>query len=385
MLACYFLYGSWWSLYLLELGATAEIVGLWFTITNILGLAFQLPGGILADRFGRKKVYVASTIFRAISMILWLPARTWLELTPGLIVHSLADIYVPALQAILAESLSYEKRGSAFAAYRTVTMIPQILMPFVSGIIIDRLGVSSGIRTALIIMLIVSSIFVFIRAKFLEETLQISKIGKKRKVLESFSYLFKAKRSLIFMLIVASLISFSIGIIRPFTVIYAIQTANFSMTQWGALQTIIVLVGTIFQLPGGVISDRFGRKKCIFLSSLIFPLEMLGLFFIRDFNLLLALYVLLGVGRGLGGGIRGTVGGPAWQALLADLVESSERGKIIGLIALVSGLFSMPSSIIGGYLYAFNVETLFWFSILLGLIAVSLFYIFVREPKIREE
>jgi MFS family permease len=370
---------------LLELGATAEIVGLWFMIESILVLAFQLPGGILADRFGRKKVFVAGTILRASSMVLWLPARTWLELIPGLIIHSMADIYVPALEAILAESLSYEKRGAAFAAYGTVTMVPQILMPFVSGIIVDRLGVSSGIRTALIIMLIMSSIFVIIRAKFLRETLQISKIEKKRKVIESFSYLFKAKRSLIFMLIVASLSLFSIGIIRPFTVIYAIQTANFSMTQWGALQTTIVLIGTIFQIPGGVLSDRFGRKKCILLSSVIFPLEMLSLLFIRDFNLLLGLYVLLGIGRGLGGGIRGGMGGPAWQALLADLVESSERGKIIGLIALVSGLFSMPSSIIGGYLYTFNIETLFWSSILLGLIAVSLFYMFVKEPKVREE
>jgi MFS family permease len=157
------------------------------------------------------------------------------------------------------------------------------------------------------------------------------------------------------------------------------------MTQWGALQTIIVLIGTIFQLPGGVLSDRFGRKKCILLSSLIFPLEMLSLLFIRDFNLLLGLYILLGIGRGLGGGVKLGMRGPAWQALLADLVESSERGKIIGLIALVSGLFSIPSSIIGGYLYAFNIEILFWSSILLGIIAVSLFYIFVKEPKVREE
>jgi MFS family permease len=233
LLASYFLYGTYWSLYLLELGATAETVGLWFTIQGIFSFTFQLSGGIFADRYGRKKVYVASTVFRMFNMVLYLGATTWQELIPGLIVDSMADMYIPALDAIVAESLPSEKRGAAFGVYRTISSIPQILMPFVSGVIVERLGIFNGTRTALIIMLVVSSIFIVIRAKLMRETLKINKIEKRRTIIESFSYLFKAKRSLVIMLITFSLFNFAFRLLQPFTTIYAVEIVNFTLMKWG--------------------------------------------------------------------------------------------------------------------------------------------------------
>ena len=63
---------------------------------------------------------------------------------------------------------------------------------------------------------------------------------------------------------------------------------------------------------------------------------------------------VIGFAGGLGGGrLRGGgyMGGPAWQALIADLVPSRDRAKVMGLMGTVSGIVGLPGPYLGGYLY----------------------------------
>ena len=62
------LWELWWTLYLLEvLNTPIIIVGLLATIQHTSRILFQLPGGIIADRIGRKKVIVFGTGMRIIA------------------------------------------------------------------------------------------------------------------------------------------------------------------------------------------------------------------------------------------------------------------------------------------------------------------------------
>lgn len=49
------LWWPYWSLYILELGASKTLMGTMFMAESIAQLIFQLPGGILTDRLGRKR------------------------------------------------------------------------------------------------------------------------------------------------------------------------------------------------------------------------------------------------------------------------------------------------------------------------------------------
>lgn len=54
----------WWpfqALYILKLGASKEILGMITMLQSASTLLFQLPGGILADRFGRKRVLIPAS------------------------------------------------------------------------------------------------------------------------------------------------------------------------------------------------------------------------------------------------------------------------------------------------------------------------------------
>ncbi|NQT08878.1 MFS transporter, partial [Candidatus Bathyarchaeota archaeon] len=57
-----FLWRPFWGLYLLELGASKGILGALSSLQALCNLLLQLPGGMLADRYGRRKVILISAL-----------------------------------------------------------------------------------------------------------------------------------------------------------------------------------------------------------------------------------------------------------------------------------------------------------------------------------
>jgi len=107
-----FLWWPYWSLFILELGATKELLGILQMIETITQLICQLPGGILADRFGRRRLIVYSSIFRVASPIIYISSTSWIHIAPGLFIGSFAMLGLPAMNALIAEStLTYLVTG----------------------------------------------------------------------------------------------------------------------------------------------------------------------------------------------------------------------------------------------------------------------------------
>ncbi|MBM3292646.1 MFS transporter, partial [Candidatus Bathyarchaeota archaeon] len=67
-----------WPKYLKDnLGATVTVIGLFSAITSLENMLFQLPGGMLADRYGRKKIILVGTFLRTFSPIIYYLAPSW--------------------------------------------------------------------------------------------------------------------------------------------------------------------------------------------------------------------------------------------------------------------------------------------------------------------
>jgi MFS family permease len=361
---------------------------------------------MLADRFGRKNIIVYCTALQAISPVSYLFASTWQQLVPGIVFEGVAwALYTPARQALISESLPHSRRGAAFGAFRAITSLPRIVLPILSGILLDQLGVVKGVRIGFVLIIIGHIIMTLGRGIFLRETLNIKVNGKnnisirkdltglekesKKSFLDGFfSGLSKLRGSILAMLIVATISSFTFRMVQPFLVVYAINVIELTKTQWGAIQTVIGAIGTVLLLPSGILSDRYGRRFPILLARLLGPFHQLSLLLLRDFNQILLLNILVGFGAGLGGEARGAVGGrggPAWSALVADLVPSRDRGKIMGLMSTITGIASMPSSVVGGFFWTnFSPDFLLTSAFFMGMVPVIIFYFFVKEPKKKE-
>ena len=109
------------------------------------------------------------------------------------------------------------------------------------------------------------------------------------------------------------------------------------------------LLITFFSLPGvflppflGILADRLGRKRILVPAVFLFAIAGTACAFARDFNVLLALRFL----QGLGGAGLGAIS----MTIISDLYSGKRRTEAIGLMASVISIGIASYPIIGGAL-----------------------------------
>ncbi len=126
---------------------------------------------------------------------------------------------------------------------------------------------------------------------------------------------------------------------------------------WGSLNASKAL----FNLPGGRISDRWGRYRTQVAGWLVYAAAYALFPATRSIALTWALIVAYGAYYGL------TEGGE--KALVADLAPKELRGRGYGALSAVTGLAVLPANAIFGALYAGHAEIAFWASAACALVA----------------
>ncbi len=110
------------------------LIGLFFTGSSILTLFTQIPSGLLADRYGRKKLIVACTALCPLLYGIWPLIDNWVTL---IILYSVAfglwSMTWPASLALLSDSFPPELTGSAFGIRMTSVRLGFTIGPLISG------------------------------------------------------------------------------------------------------------------------------------------------------------------------------------------------------------------------------------------------------------
>jgi len=234
----------------------------------------------------------------------------------------------------------------------------------------------------LIISLFVSIAITIVRWRVITETL-VEESRPKEGIPSSFALtLGGLPRTIKVMMVVSILGSFGVRLVMQFIPIYAVEIIGLTNTQLGIVQTVGGLISTVLAMPGGMLSDHLGRKPMILISRIIGPITTYGITLAGNFQNYFIVRCTGRVGEGLGGGALGFSGGPAWQALIADIIPSEKRGTVMGTIGTLTGIVGAPSSMLGGYLWnIYSPQLPFQISMVLGLIGAVIFAIGVREPK----
>ena len=381
----------WWpyrSLYIVELGGTKEQLGLLLMLETISGIVFQLPGGILADRLGRKKLLIVSSGIRMLAPLVFFFSASWFHTAPGFILTSAGMLGMPAMNALIAESIPPEKRGSGIAMYRTVTSIPMIVTSLLGGVIMDYFGVIQGCRYILIASAAVSLFSIVIRWRYIEETLapagsRTRAEGPKKGVIQEMGSM---PRDVWVLTGVAAISAFAMRLMMSFMVVYGIEEVGLTTTQWGLIGTAVSVVTTLLTTPSGMLGDQIGRKPIIVASRVLASFSNIGYTYSQGFWHIAAVRGLGGIASGLGGAMWGPMGGPVWQALVADLTPPEERARMMGLMGTISSLASTPASWAGGYMYDnLSPKLPFRVSFVIDMIGTALFVFLYKERKRQAE
>ncbi len=374
-------YRPFWALYLKDhLGASITNIGIFSMISTAESLLFQLPGGLIADRYGRRKLVLAGTVFRTLGPVLYLLAPSWEWVIPGAIVAGMTSLYMPAFNAIIAESLPSKRRGSGYGVYNTITRIPNIIAPLLGGLLVDRYGLYRGVRMFLVMQIGASILGIIIRFYNLKETV-VHRTGKRPPIVPTAQTFKELPRPIFIMMIVSIIGSFSGRLVFDYINLYALDILKITPTHLGLITSIAGLVQMVLTLPSGMLSDMYGRKNNIMVSRVVAPVTQYFMAAVSGFTpyLVVMSFNAVGVAFG-GGGVR--AGGSAWNALIADIVPSHKRATVNGVIGTLTAVVAAPSSVLGGWLWeTFYPQLPFQLSAVIGLVAAAVFWLGVNEPE----
>jgi MFS family permease len=362
--------GALLPLYLLELGTPFVFIGVLYALMSGTGIVAGLIGGYIADRIGRKHVLLAAGYVNAFLIFSYSFAHSWEYLALLVIIEfNFATILQPALVAMIAESVSHNKRATAFSTVKTSSFGGSILGPILGGTISQLLGFG--------ILLYVGAMFwlssTLLAHTFLEEKYQKEKKMEKRMVGQSLSGI---KRSLhigwepLVPIVLATIPLFGQNAANPYEAIYAQNYILINKEGVGLMYSSFNVAAGLSQVPAGKLADKVGRKKCVMLGFLLFAVGTLLFVLSSGVYQVIAVFVLLGVAQSFA---------VAYQVLISEKASRDRVASTWGLSMAIMGAGSSLGSLLGGTLWGFSPRAPFYFSALVNGLCAPLVVLTIKE------
>lgn len=383
------------SLYILKLGATERNLGSINALGSFSAMLLYPLGGYIADKSGRVRLVSAATLLYASSFIFYIMAPSWKWAAFAMVYQSMALFYLPALNAIKADSIPVKQRGELYALTFALPNIIKIVSPYVGGQFIARFELIRAMKIGFTLSLLMGLVVSFLRFRYLNETmteaegiprnpLKVFKEGY-REMFVSLRWVWDNIRDYAF---VSILLSFLGSMILPFWVVYATQKVGLTELQWGAILLWSGVARAIISLFIGKFIDRFGSRVC-FLVGFVIAIPTMFLFtHVDSFWSALPVYSLVVVSSVF-----------IWiasQVYLANSIPREIRGRIMAVLGSgmgigVSGvgfatgfLIFLPrtlGSLVGGYIYGSNAEYPWLVQTVLLTVGLIYTYLKVHDPK----
>ncbi|MGA2266245.1 MAG: MFS transporter [Phycisphaerae bacterium] len=377
---------------IVPLGWAPFYVGLMEGVAEATASLLKLVSGRLSDVLGKRKMLVVvgyglSTIFRpmmALAMAGW-----------QVVVMKFADrigkgIRTSPRDALISQSVVPEYRGLAFSFHRAMDntgaiagplVAIAILYAFLGGELFDKTGwwgtsggqdhhhVVTALRWLFGIALIPGlAAMVMLVSKVREispPAATDAKITSKdgRRLPRPF-YVF-----------VGIVVLFALGNSSDlFIVLYGWERFGLSMIDLIGLWILLHVLKVASSFPGGMLSDRIGRRPLIVGGWAVYALVYLGFAVVHQTWQFWALVAAYGVYYGLTEGVE--------RALIADFVPAENRGTAYGVYHGAIGFAALPASLIFGILWKF-IGPVIAFGIGAGLagLAAVLLVVFLSTSK----
>jgi MFS family permease len=159
----------------------------------------------------------------------------------------------------------------------------------------------------------------------------------------------------------------------PYFSLYITQRFGVGLTEVGVLFLIFSLASMVGSFIGGAISDKFGRKTMLIFGLVTSAVSSL---LMATAESLVAFYVI-----GAFVGLLSNAGGPAQQAMIADLLPEKKRAEGYGMHRVVFNISATLGPAIGGVLASINFLWLFVFDAVSSLITALIVHFVIPETK----
>ena len=378
------------QLYITDLGATTIILGVINALSTVVLAFIRVPGGYVADRFGRRKIIITMTLGVALAYLFYALAPSWEWILAGAVISNTCLMYQPALMAMRADSVPPGKRGTGFALADFLSGVACIPAPMIAIYLVSTRGRVEGMRIVYLVA-VGFGIGATVLRMFLKETLPKREKNPKTENLKELREDFKREYSDAVKLIFKKLPNLAVlYMIDEFAIVgctiifqlFAVDFLGLSNEEWGLVYMMSAIVYLITLMPIGIMGDKVGRRKTtLFLLVLIAFSGFLSVTAPpRAGYTMIVLFAAFSMFF-----LANTLYSSILPALEADLVPRAKRGRVAAALMLLSSLAGAAGQAFAGFAYE-RINPRFPLFILIALMTTCFFIVafFIKEPKERE-
>lgn len=355
--------------YLQALGAGIFVIGLYDTLRTLLGAVYAYPGGLLVDAWGHRRAFIT---FNAVSIVgygLVLLVPHWGAVIVGMFLFlSWTCFSLPATFSLVGKALTSNRYSMGIGIQMVVKRLPIMIAPVLGGILIDRFGIVSGVRLALLVSILLSGSAILVQRRFKDDAISAAS-SERWNFLRSLRGFNSPLRRL---LLCDILVRFCERIPFAWVVIFAMDYIGATAKQVGALTALEVIVASLCIIPTSYLADKHERQPFVIATFAMFTLFPIVLLFSRTLTGLAIAFFIRGLKE---------FGDTPRKALIIVYSDTNRRGQMVGAYYLTRDLIVSLGALVGAYLWKLGPEKNFLGAAAFG-VAGTIFYIkAVRQER----
>src|SRR3984893_14059755 len=326
--------------YLQTLGATAFVIGLYDALRTLLGAVYAYPGGVVVDRWGHRRTFLAFHIVSIIGYTVVLLIPHWGAVIVGMFLFlSWTCFSLPATFSLVGAALAPNRYSMGVGIQSIIRRVPIMVAPIFGGILIDHFGVVPGVRIGLIVSILLSAATILVQRQLRDEPANTVAAPEHWNFWQSLKGFDAPIRRL---LLSDILIRFCERIPYAWAVIFAMDYIGMNGKQVGVLTMVEVLTASLCIIPASYFADKYKREPFVIVTFLMFALFPISLMISRNFNMLLVAFAIRGLKE---------FGDTSRKALILSYSDATRRGQMVGAYYLMRDLIVSTGALLGAYLW----------------------------------
>jgi MFS family permease len=353
--------------FLRELGADIQQIGLFFTISMVFPLVLRVLGGWLSDSIGRLRAVWLGSLVGALAYIPFALATSWSTALLGPALLAVASALIsPSFPAYIAEVSEKDALGRTFGFAETVRNIAWIIGPPVGGMIAQRYSYRWLFIAAILTYGIATLVFIALTRtrppKPLVEPEGVS-LASLRISMRELLALILSGGLVTWVLITDGVYDIASRLSFDLMPVYLSDIAHISKQQLGLLDGLHGIAWVAASPLAGIYVDKTSERAGATIGLSFLIASRLVFAFTESFGGFALSWILLGVG--------GAILQPALNSLIAKGVPSHLMGTTFALLATSLGLVSLPFPWIGSQIWLLiGPKAPFLITVLVGSLAI---------------
>lgn len=394
--------------YLVATGATLFAPSILNALDNFLSAVYSFPGGWISSRFGYKKALLFFNIFAITGYLIVIIFPGWIPVIIGSVFFlSWSSLSMPAYMDLINKEIPKNKQVFGISAHSLIKRVPMALGPLLGGVLVDKLGITNGIRVAFSIATICSILGIIVQQTTLGKskpaqavnTTQVSNTAptsnavpaskpapadntasaekstsvpagnavaadkstsapvektsyKKQFSFSDISHIlpWHFPKGMQIILVSDILAKFCSQIPYAYIAIWAMEYekgAHLNATLFGTLTTIEMVCAILSYVLIGILGDKFKKKRFIlttFVLYFIFPIVLLCA---RSFSLLVVAFIIRGFKE---------FGEPTRKAQIMEMAPEGQKALYFGAFYFYRDIIVTVGVLLGGALWLIGPE-----------------------------